>query len=353
MKKIVYILGAGFSIPYGIPSQQDIMKYCLDDQNFLKEIKKFYREFYLFGSKNLTKSALSKVPLEDVFSLLDRSIKSAHKYKEFEVSKFINIENILTNKIATYFESINNDNTYIKNFADKLIEFRKKCGDNDKQSIITLNWDNLIDKYFQIELKDSEVALDYCMYDYSFEGQYDSSIKHIPSIYLKIKGKKNIKLIKIHGSINWNICHSCHKIYVNKNIINDDIPYRCDSCQVNLEKFIISPTFMKEFQTNHIKNIWHNAYIDLSEATHIVFIGYSFPLSDFEFKILLSRALKKKSNIKITVVDYKDPKLKRTKNFSELKNRYESFFGSNINFYDKGVLKYIEEKMDEDLKEIF
>ena len=54
MSKIVYILGAGFSIPYGIPAQKDIMKNCFDDEEFLKEMKKFYREFYLFSSKKLT-----------------------------------------------------------------------------------------------------------------------------------------------------------------------------------------------------------------------------------------------------------------------------------------------------------
>ncbi len=350
MSKIVYILGAGFSIPYGIPAQKDIMKNCFDDEEFLKEMKKFYREFYLFSSKKLTKPALSKIPLEDVFSLLDKSIKSAHKYKQLKVSDFIKIENTLTNKIATYFESINEDNTYIKNFMDKLINFRKSCGDDDKQSIITLNWDNLIDKYLQTELQDNEIALDYCMFDYSFEQQYDNQIQHIPSTHLKVKGKKNIKLIKVHGSINWNICHSCHKVYINTQPISND--YLCKTCEVELEKFMISPTFMKEFQTNHIKNIWHNAFIDISEATHIVFVGYSFPLADFEFKILLSRALKKESNIKITVVDYKDQETKKSTVFKELRERYESFFGSNVTFYDKGIQQYVEEQMDADLNNI-
>ena len=39
MSKIVYILGAGFSIPYGIPAQKDIMKNWFDDEEFLKEMK--------------------------------------------------------------------------------------------------------------------------------------------------------------------------------------------------------------------------------------------------------------------------------------------------------------------------
>jgi len=179
MKKIVYILGAGFSKPYGIPAQQEIMKYCLEDEEFFKEMKKFYKEFYLFTSQRVTKSALSKIALEDVFSLLDRSIKSAHKYKDFDVSKFIKIENILTNKIAEYFQSINGDDQYVKNFINKLIKFRIDAKDEDKLSVITLNWDNLIDRYLQNEITNDEIALDYCMFDYSFERQFDENIEHI------------------------------------------------------------------------------------------------------------------------------------------------------------------------------
>ncbi|MBU3014631.1 SIR2 family protein [Poseidonibacter lekithochrous] len=351
MNKIVYVLGAGFSIPYGIPAQKDIMKHCFEDADFLKEMKKFYKEFYLFSSKKLTKPALSKIPLEDVFSLLDRSIKSAHKYKDLTVSDFINKENILTNKIADYFESIEKDNTYISEFIDKLIKFRKESGKEDNQSIITLNWDNLIDKYIQNKIVDDTVGLDYCMFDYSFEEQFQENKNHVPSTHLKVKGINNIKLIKLHGSINWNICHSCHKVYINKKKISNE--FKCKSCNVNLEKFMISPTFMKEFQTNHIKNIWQNAFIDLSEAKHIVFVGYSFPLADFEFKILLSRALKKESDIKITVVDYKNQDTSKSTVFKELRERYESFFGTNVEFSDKGIVNYIEEKMDNDLKGIY
>lgn len=49
-----------------------------------------------------------------------------------------------------------------------------------------------------------------------------------------------------------------------------------------------------------MQNIWYNAYIDLTEADEIVFIGYSLPDADFEMKNLLKRAVGK--HVVLTVV---------------------------------------------------
>jgi hypothetical protein len=348
-EKIVYILGAGMSVPAGVPSQNDIMSKCLEDADFYNKVKGFYREFYLLTSTNLTRPAMAKIPLEDIFSLLDRSIKSAHKYKNFTVTNFIEIENIFMTKIASYLETINVNNDYILEFVKNIITARIDVGQScDKISIISMNWDNLMDnaiKSFENLENQDKVGIDYCMYDYMYEDQNSKS--YIPSTHKKVKGYNNIKLIKLHGSINWNICYACNKVYINHKIINTQ--GRCNSCDVELEKFMLSPTFMKEFQANHIKNIWHNALIDISEATKIIFIGYSLPLSDFEFKIMLSKAINRKNKVNIKVIDFLNDDKQFTKSFVELKDRYNTFFGTKIQFYSKGIKQYIKDEMQKDL----
>ena len=345
MGKIVYILGAGFSAPAAIPPQNKLMEKCFEYDDFLKKVKPLYKEFYLFTSAKLTKPALSKIPLEDVFSLLDKSIKSAHKYRGFEVSRFIEMHRLFVSRISKVLSDIGTS-SYIDDFVTKIAVKRKSLGQTaDQISILSMNWDDLLDKSINLYENniDSDCSVDYCMYDYSFE----NSPGYIPSIFRKKSGKHNLKLIKLHGSINWNICHSCHKVFVSQERVSKETAgesYKCSSCEVELEHFMVTPTFMKEFQANHIKNIWHNAFIDLSEATHIVFIGYSFRPEDFEFKILLSRALKAKTPPKITVIDYNAQN--RSKEYKHLKERYTAFFGANIEFYPKGIVKYIEEKMD-------
>lgn len=350
MSKIVYILGAGFSSPANIPPQHKLMEKCFEDSSFLDKVKPLYKEFYLFTSSNITKPALSKIPLEDVFSLLDKSIKSAHKYRGLQVSDFIDKHRLIVSRISKVLSDVEQAE-YIDKFVKKLAEKRIELGQAaDQISMISMNWDDLMDKSINAyqEGIDQNVCLDYCMYDYSFED--NPSFK--PSIFRKNTGMYNLKLIKLHGSINWNICHSCHKVYVSiQRVSKDEVDnYICKKCEVDLEHFMVTPTFMKEFQANHIKNIWHNAYIDLSEATQIVFIGYSFRPEDFEFKILLSRALNTKKPPKITIVDYSQQS--RSKEFKQLKERYSTFFGTKLEFYSEGIQEYIEEKMDIDLHDL-
>jgi hypothetical protein len=46
----------------------------------------------------------------------------------------------------------------------------------------------------------------------------------------------------------------------------------------------------KNLNNTHLKMVWQNAMIDLREANRIVFLGYSFPLADFEFRYLLLKS---------------------------------------------------------------
>ena len=88
--------------------------------------------------------------------------------------------------------------------------------------------------------------------------------------------------------------------------------------------------------------MWQNAGIELSEASKIVFIGYSLPQADFEMRQLLSRMVR--NNAAIEVVDYgneTDPKI------IDLKKRYEVFFGNRKpKFYLNGASEYIYNHLD-------
>jgi len=59
------------------------------------------------------------------------------------------------------------------------------------------------------------------------------------------------------------------------------------------------PTFLKNLTNTQYKLIWQNAAIELSEATKIVFIGYSLPAADFEMKQILSRMVRDTAEIEV------------------------------------------------------
>jgi hypothetical protein len=48
---------------------------------------------------------------------------------------------------------------------------------------------------------------------------------------------------------------------------------------------------MKDLNNTHLRMTWHNALMDLQQAKRIIFVGYSFPLADFEFRYILTKAI--------------------------------------------------------------
>ena len=102
-----------------------------------------------------------------------------------------------------------------------------------------------------------------------------------------------------------------------------------------------------------IKNIWHNAYLDIAEAKKIIFIGYSFPMADFELRYLLKKAINPNTEITVILHKYDNPLLykksiKRNISSSRKKsfmqridvpyNRYKAFFPNHpIEFIYNGV----------------
>jgi len=179
--------------------------------------------------------------------------------------------------------------------------------------------------------------IDYCFYTYSLDDN-----DHIPHINLKSKNKKNLKVIKIHGSINWLLCQDCQRMYVDDESIESIGKYTqkiCPNCKkfndldINLDNFIITPTIIKNFENLHLKYIWNNALIEIQEAKKITFIGYSFPKADYEFLYTIKKAFSKDKQI--AVVDISD----------NVENRYKTIF-SNIKFNFNGFEEWSKKLKD-------
>ena len=102
---------------------------------------------------------------------------------------------------------------------------------------------------------------------------------------------------------------------------------------------LLLPTFRKSLESFHFQHIWNQAAIELSEARKLVFIGYSFPLADFDFRSLVTKHLG--SSVTVDVVLYDE-----SGGPTEIGNRYEAYFGDKIGkiYYD-GVGDYVENHM--------
>lgn len=321
------------------------------------------------------------IPLEDVFTTLDKVKLNNDSYGIFTNTNIENVSISLKNCIifvlSFFVEKSENNSALYSRIAKYLTKVRYNTPDVTPFSIISLNWDTLIDSSIYRACSEhnaihpnKQIFPDYCFYNYDLSN-------NLPSTLIKPFGFLNIKIMKLHGSINWLECPNCGRIYtdfknlislksmVKKQNLNDEI---CSSCNtLNRSSFtqsiIVTPTFLKTFNSHYLKNIWHNAYLDLCKATEIVFLGYSLPDADFELKYILKKAIQK--DCKITVVlhesdnpeyysEYLNGKLSdedsqfKSSILSKLslpENRFRNFFTNNlIEFNYNGIDDYFKEK---------
>ena len=436
-KKTVFILGAGFSKSDNMPLQSELLK-CIFlfspneaqiQSNILElpinsneqKIMRYYGEFdkcrqiladFLVENftsnekkaeyhsiKPLLKVGLPlvdeyfkraykiasevNVTLEDLFTIFDKIILGHEHFELFTTGNITTVDRAL--KICIIFllsyhctQVSVRANTISELFSQKLFDLRMNTNrSDDVLSIISMNWDSLLEKQLfllcknnNLDKKKKKIYPDLCFFD----NPYRKNDKRPISTHIRAKGYHNIKLLKLHGSINWLNCPYCGRLFVDyeEDIAINELSFdcSCSECKKNkmlkktpqMNSILITPTFLKDLNNLHLKNIWHNALIELIEADKIVFIGYSFPDADFEMRCLLKKAIQVNTEIEVVLHLSDNPefymiKLDKynidTDNKNELldrlylpEKRYKAFFGNKtIKFHYNGIEGYIKQEM--------
>ncbi len=358
------------------PSErEEVFNALAEDLSFWQEIYKFIRE------------KLSGVTLEDIFTILDKAVVSNEHIQGYNLSKIIALrEDIIFCIIRLFVAELSDykyDTSVYIEFVKKILNLRFKEGqEKDPVSIITLNWDALLDIYFNEVIKTDKkyenARLDYCIYDYEYDHfcEKKGEEKPIPSTLLKNLNYFNIKYIKLHGSMNWLICKNCRRLFysVDEYIALKEFEKNSPQCpfckenyssisnddQTNLKSELITPTLIKNLDNVNFKSMWKNAFVELSEADKIVFIGYSLPQADFELRYMLKKSIKPNTEIEVVLYLYDDPDRLNTylkdeegiRLYNSLAGnfagtRFTSFFGGEqIKFYYEGLESYVSDYME-------
>ena len=219
-------------------------------------------------------------------------------------------------------------------------KYIQKSRSKEPITIITTNWDTLIEEY----CKRMSITYDYCFYH-----PYTSR-------FLPDSPQKKISLIKIHGSINWLKCFYCGGISVfdgvdaAKSLFEDDIIEHCSICKQEdivssptMQPEIITPTMMKAFSSQVYSNLWGTAGRELQTATHLIFVGYSLPVADFDFRYMLQKNVPSDAIIDVVLTSNSNPALtENQKVIDQLpEKRYRDAFPKNtIRFFYDGFGKY-------------
>lgn len=379
MEKIVYVLGAGFSVTAGLPTQYELTKEIFNPQ-FSDDNRYSLAQYSLFETQAKLLDLLKNefgidssndffLSLEDIYTALDRCIQENSNFRYFHPEELLYLRQTLDAILILALKAkskLSKNSDYIEKFAKNLIEISStrvgKYRKHDPISVITTNWDILLDVALREQLQiNNKGVIDYMCYVSSLKD--DPTIK--PGIQALTEGQFIVKLLKLHGSINWLSCPKCQRIFIDfyRRVIDYGV-FREATCKYctkeysgdpalspRLRPMLLMPTFVKDLSNFQTKLIWRNSGVEISEADRIVFIGYSFPLADFEFRQVLIRNIQRDTKIEVVLYDQNNPdKVVNTSykghiNPESPEYRYLSFFsGKDLTIYFEGAESYVNRK---------
>jgi hypothetical protein len=395
MRKTVYVLGAGFSKPAGFPLQRELYPKLVK-KVFLSSLRVLgdtYLPFYIsldvfsfLGAAGFINHKngrlLFNLSLEDLFTLLDRVIHDRGTFCGYEWAtrrddpvaaaspsdrpSLIEVRDRLVRSILAILHGCSDTHSKRKHsifrqFAAFLISRRLAAGQtHDPFSIISLNWDTLLEDSIYRVLADSGgisnntamADVDYCVYTYPLKGS-----PHMPSTKQKAAKIYNLKVLKLHGSATWLRCPNSNVVYTGLGskessldlyvkprespLVRQYSDVRERTAPPILEPYIITPSFTKVFDLPQIQATWHNAYVELREASEVIFIGYSLPDADHQVRTLLRRAIRSSATIRVILTSANKSKSRR--NESTAAQRFREVFGSKqLKLEYDGVEGFIE-----------
>lgn len=339
------ILGAGFSKNSGLPVQSEIPELLIEKQNenefenaISQILKGFYEDAFCFSRGSVLPN------LDDILTCIDISINSGHhlgiKYSTMHLRA---IRRFLVYRLFSVLQK-----KYIYS-EDVMNLIRSLRANYSKVDFILLNWDTVLENY--INLIEPEITIDYC----------NGGIQLRRDTF--DKAKEALKIIKIHGSSNWLYCDNCRELFIDS---HGDIPLikkagfkamdfelfnelkentsvnlaseKCIICGDYISSHIATFSFRKSFRENSFPQLWNMAEEVLTDANKWIFIGYSLPQADYEFKHLMKISELKLNHIRERKLEIDVVLLNSITTIST----YKSFFGDRIvRICNGGIAEYL------------
>lgn len=303
-----------------------------DFSKSLKSVGEEYSE--ICALRNTIRAAIKEekisVNLEDIFTSFDKSVLSSEYVHRYTYSQMDIIRYSIMRLFSYYFSKGVIDHSFDQRDYKNFVGYIKSRRTANPVTIITTNWDTLLEEYFQRQN---------IKYYYGFQFPYTSE-----DFRDKIVNEK-ILLLKIHGSANWLKCLHCGAISVYKDndaasFLFEDGKHECcslcgageNSNEPSLQPEIITPTMIKSLSNRLYSNLWGSAASEIRNATHIVFVGYSFPIADFDFRYMLQKNVPDTAKIDVVLYNDANPNQTDAVTLKSLlpEKRYRNAFPKNI-----------------------
>jgi hypothetical protein len=302
---IVLFLGAGFSAAFDLPVMNDFLSFADSSQKLSDEEKGFIGRIVLDARRANSFLQSSPTNLEDILSfsvMADRLSRNGNSPE----SQNYKIKSILQ-KLFTQVVTVNN-------FWERYDSFKTflSCDprDNSKYnlSIVTTNYDLSIEcALTRQQLKTNPGFM-------MIQDEVNSNRLQVRNNFYT--NNYGIPVYKLHGSVNWfEIADNENSFTVEGRIVavvgnfedhgEKSLPYACVKEYVNpTPPIIVPPSFLKPDLSGPLSDIWKGASEKLRTANILVFIGYSFPLTDTDMMYFLASSLTDNPGLrKILIID--------------------------------------------------
>lgn len=123
----------------------------------------------------------------------------------------------------------------------------------------------------------------------------------------------DVDLIKIHGSINWSYCDSCHQVRefplleMKETYESDSASYAvigiCKKCGGQRRPLLIPPMGLKFIVFPNLIQLWNIARDRIEAADVIIVVGFSFSEADSYVNKIIERSMTRSSSQKLIVCD--------------------------------------------------
>jgi len=354
MRRTVIFTGAGASAAFGYPITKELLpnirKALLAGDAFEgiepsakknADLREFLREML----PGFEKIAAEHLPLiTDVMSLVDISLHQGSalipRRTQQDMAYFRRLlEEAIFHDIYEDYESDEEAAKYarlVARFGTGLLHIVRRP--NQEFTLISTNYDLPVDQWLFDSYGGSydriAKAFDFGM---AWRSEYDT--------YYSRPANPEIRLYKLHGSLNWLRCELCEYVYVN---VQGSIVYQayvkkvqpanqCVCGHAPLRSVLVTPSFIRDIRDVSLLGIWNSAIESLRLADEWIIVGYSFPAEDIAIRSLFLRAFQgrdggKAPNVRV-ILRSKSP---------DTTARYKLFF-PKAEFDDCGMAGFIEE----------
>lgn len=357
-RDVLFVFGAGASIAEGAPLQKDILKLIYESDDEKLNSSEAVDKVRLFINENFDISGGVYPSLESVFGYLDYFISKREGLgKEYTTLRIIQIKEVLIQLVHYVISTVSsNRHGAYRKFWNLVSE------NNRNVSVVTMNYDTLLDEAFDFLYPD-KAYIDYCIelmnyHHYKDISAFDWWVNPREPVSVWEGGDpKPIKLIKVHGSLNWKYCNCCNQVlltawdtkidlgsmgfkgYIHASCENPETVEFDLTCPLDgnrFDTFIVPPSHIKDLSHPAINKLLDETAIEIRKSKKIVFVGYSFPEADVHIKALFRKNMKESTDIYVV-----NPYLS-----DSIKSNYNCLSNSPL-FYEKTFEDFVIEDLEE------